>query len=170
MFHKRASLGPARCGRAGYLVATKAVAGVHDEGLPPVVVLPHIQALVDAEVPDLQNGEREGNRDNTVRNFGVCSVGLNWCKCAWSGFSSAHDPRGLEVTARGGAEPRGWGDLPGCQVSEKPSAHGNFLMSNDSPRVIPGPSAAPEDLLEMSVLRPRSRPTESAICFNVPSR
>lgn len=124
LFHKWASLGPARCGRAGYLVAAKAMAGVHDEGLPPVVVLPHIQALVDAEVPDLQNGEREGNRDNTVRNFGVCSVGLNWCKCAWPVFSSAHDPRGLEVTARGGAEPRGWGTSQAARSQRSPQCVG----------------------------------------------
>lgn len=32
------------------LVAAKAVAGVHDEGLPSMVLLTHIQALIDAKV------------------------------------------------------------------------------------------------------------------------
>lgn len=43
-----------------YLVAAKAVAGVHDEGLPSMVVLTHIQAVINAEVLDLQNGEQRG--------------------------------------------------------------------------------------------------------------
>lgn len=47
-------------GGGAYLVATQAVAGVHDEGLPPVVVLTHIQTLIGAEVPDLQSGEQRG--------------------------------------------------------------------------------------------------------------
>lgn len=34
------------------------MAGVHDEGLPSMVLLTHIQALVDAEVLYLQYGEQ----------------------------------------------------------------------------------------------------------------
>lgn len=36
------------------------MAGVHDEGLPSVVVLTDIQALIDAEVLYLQYGEQTG--------------------------------------------------------------------------------------------------------------
>lgn len=78
---------------AGYLVAAQAVAGVHDEGLPPVVVLTHIQTLIDAEVPDLQDESREGSQDGSVRNGLVCGVGLNWTQSTRLGFSSAHGPK-----------------------------------------------------------------------------
>lgn len=40
------------------LVASEAVAGVHNERLPSMVVFTHIQTLIDAKVLDLQNDEQ----------------------------------------------------------------------------------------------------------------
>lgn len=51
---------PAWRGRTRYLVATEAVARVHDEGLPSSVVLTHVQALTKAEVLDLQEDKQRG--------------------------------------------------------------------------------------------------------------
>lgn len=62
MPQRLASLGSAWDGRAVYLIAPKAVAGIHDEGLPSMVVLTHIQASINAKVLDLQDGKQRGTR------------------------------------------------------------------------------------------------------------
>ena len=49
-----------RAGLSLYLVAAKAMAGVHDEGLSSIVILSHIQAMIRAEVLKLQNVEQRG--------------------------------------------------------------------------------------------------------------
>lgn len=48
-------------GWAVYLIAAEAVAGIQDEGLSPVVVLSHVQAVIHAEVLELQDGEQKGD-------------------------------------------------------------------------------------------------------------
>lgn len=60
MLRPRLLLGLPQQGWAIYLVATKTVAGIHDERLLSMVLLTHIQALVDTEVLYLQNGEQRG--------------------------------------------------------------------------------------------------------------
>ena len=37
------------------------MAGIQDEGLSPIVVLSHVQAVIHAEVPELQDGEQKGD-------------------------------------------------------------------------------------------------------------
>lgn len=66
---KQASLGPALVGLAVYLVAAKVMAGVHDEGLSSLVVLTHVQALIDAEVLYLQNSEQRGEPGQRSQKF-----------------------------------------------------------------------------------------------------
>lgn len=57
------------------------MAGVHDEGLPPTVVLAHVQALIDAKVLYLQNSEQGGEPGEHSQEF--CSswyqaqIGIN---------------------------------------------------------------------------------------------
>lgn len=62
MPQRLASLGPTWYGWAVYLIATEAMAGIHDEGLPSMVVLTHIQALINAKVLDLQDSKQRGPR------------------------------------------------------------------------------------------------------------
>lgn len=67
-----ASLGAAPVGWAMYLVATKTVAGIHDERLPSMVLLTHIQALIDTKVLYLQNGEQRGKPGQEIFSL--------WCQ------------------------------------------------------------------------------------------
>lgn len=81
--------GPPRAQAGGwYLVAAEAVAGVEDEGLLPLVVLPHIQALVEFQVPDLRGEQVE----RPVRELHSPAAGVSDSGCSPVSFPSAHSP------------------------------------------------------------------------------